>query len=216
MSTAQFEYWNPEQGERRLRVFISYRYEGDQQLYEGVLSILAEKSGFPVQDISLPASQILKGPRGGKLSRLKVQSEIAARIYTSDIFIAPSRPAATRNKWVTWEVQLAAIGYGIPILFVNDRNDQKYKATLVRQIDDLGLPYRACNPNAAEIARNVADLVSPRPDWTMRREEETRTIRFRGPPREALDDVLRKLPLTSRFPPPEDLPRPQRRSFWPF
>ncbi len=218
MPSRTFEYWSPEEGERRLRVFISYRYGGDQALYDQVLKALEIRSGFPVQDVSLPASQILAGPRGGRLTKLKIQSEIAARIYTSDVLIAPSRPAVGRNEWVTWEVQLAAIGYGVPILFVNQRSDQKYKTKLVSQIDDLDLPSRACNPDASEIARNIAELVNPRPSWTMRKEESEPTIRFRGPPRAALDDILLKLPLTSRFTLPEQPPPSTAKlsSWWPF
>src|SRR5688572_28850437 len=103
MTMTPFEYWRPGAGEeRQLRVFISHRYGDDQALYDEVLAAL-HRNGFSVQDVSLSAAQVLAGPRGGRLPALEVQSEIAARIYTSDVIIAPSRPAVTRSQWVTRE-----------------------------------------------------------------------------------------------------------------
>lgn len=214
MATTAFEYWRPDTGEeRQLRVFISHRYGNDQPLYDEVIEAL-NRNGFSVQDVSLSANQVLSGPRGGKLPTLEVQAEIAARIYTSDVVIAPSRPAVTRSQWVTWEVQLAAIGYGIPILFVNQRNQQR-STRLVAEVAELGLKYRACNPVTSEIARNVAELVeNTRPIWTMRQEESDNTIRYRGPTGAALDKVMRKHPFQPRLA-PVDLPTPPpRRGFW--
>lgn len=217
MTTSTFEYWQPGSGEeRQLRIFISHRYGSDQALYDEVITAV-EKNGFSVQDISLSVAQVLAGPRGGKLPEMIVQAEIAARIYTSDIVIAPGRPAISRSSWVTWEVQLAAIGYGIPILFVIQR-DQIKRSRLVAEIADLKLPHRACNPNIHEVARNVAELVkNSRPVSSMRREEPDDTIQFRGPTRAALDEVLRKHPFRPRLPPaPPPTQPPPKRPFWGF
>lgn len=216
MTTTPLAYWTPGAGEeRQLRIFISHRYGGDRALYGDVILAL-NRSGFSVQDISLSAEQALLGPRGGKLPNLRIHSEIAARIYTSDILIAPSRPAVTRAEWVTWEVKLAAIGYGIPILFVNERN-HKRRTTLLKEIAELGLEHRACEPDAQKIVRNVAELVrDSRPRWGVRQEEADNSIRFRGPTRAALDTVMKKHPFTpsiAPFDPPPTLPR---RTIWPF
>jgi hypothetical protein len=213
MTTAPFEYWRPGPEERQVRVFFSHRYGKDQTLYDEVIADLS-RNGFSIQDVSLSASQILTGPRGGDLPTLKVQSEIAARIYTSDILIAPSRPAVTRSRWVTWEVQLAAIGYGIPILFVNHRNDQQLSTRLIAEVSALGLPHRACRRDIEHISRSFAELVSTRPTWVMRQEESEKTIRFRGPPGAALEEVMRKLPYRPRLNNPDlPPPRPKRGLF---
>ena len=212
MEAAPFEYWTPGGEERQLRIFISHRYGHDEALYNGVIDAL-HREGFSVQDMSLSASQAMAGPRGGALPKLEVQAEVAARIYTSDVLIAPSRAGVSRSQWVTWEVQLAAIGYGIPILFVNQRNQQR-KTSLVSQVDALGLPYAACNPVTWEIARNVAQLVDTRPNWAMRQDEPENTIRFRGPPPAARNDVLRKFPFQPRLAPPAPLSPPPKRSLW--
>ncbi len=213
MTATPFEYWTPGSEERQLRVFISHRYGKDQSLYDDVISAIT-RNGFSVQDISLSANHLMAGPRGGHLPTLDIQAEVAARIYTSDIVIAPSRPGVSRSEWVTWEVQLAAIGYGIPILFVNQKGQQR-RTSLVTQIDALGLPYRACDPDTDKIARNVAELVDARPTWAIRHEETDEHIRFRGPPAHARNAVLRKLPFRPRLNAPEPEPeRLPRRSIW--
>ena len=138
MTTAAFEYWQPGSEERQLRIFVSHRFGKDEELYNQVFRAL-EGNGFSVQDMSLSSSQAMSGPRGGDLPRLNIQAEIAARIYTSDALIAPSRPGVTRSDWVSWEVQLAAIGYGLPILFVREQSHQR-QTRWVSEIADLGLP----------------------------------------------------------------------------
>lgn len=214
MTTAPLIYWKPGSEERRLRIFISHRFGHDESLYNEVISSL-NRSGFSVQDMSLAEWQIITGPRGGARPRLEVQAEIAARIYTSDVMIAPSAAGVSRSRWVTWEVELAAVGYGIPILFVNKRN-QTLNTSLVKQVAALGLPFAACDPEAHEIAYNVAKLVDGRPYWAMRQEETDQTIRFRGPPRSARDDVLRTFPFQPRLVDPDPLPPPPKRGFWGF
>lgn len=217
MATTPFEYWQPGgDEERKLRVFISHRYGNDKALYDDVLRAV-ESNGFSVQDISLSAEQVMAGPRGGQLPKLQVQSEIAARIYTSDVVIAPSRPAVTRSQWVTWEVQLAAIGYGIPILFVNQRGQQR-STKLVNEVASMGLNYRVCEPISSHIARNVAELVeNTRPNWGVRQEEADSKVRYRGPTQAALNEVLRKHPYRPRLAAVETPDAPPRRFFrWPF
>lgn len=213
MPAESFAYWTPGSEERQLRIFISHRYGDDQPLYDEVIRAL-NRSGFSVQDISLSAQQVLAGPRGGALPKLEVQSEIAARIYTSDIMIAPSRPAITRSDWVTWEVQLAAIAYGVPVLFVNQRRGQQRNARLVAEMRSLDLPHAVCDPDAQQIVRHVAELANVRPTWAMREVETDAAMRFRGPPKDVVSDVLRKLPYRPRLAPLEEPEPPPRPNFW--
>lgn len=215
MNSAPLAYWEPGSEERRLRVFISHRYGDDEALYDEVIDAL-NRNGFSVQDISLSANQYMAGPRGGKLPKLEVQATVAARIYTSDVLIAPSRPAVSRSEWVSWEVRLAAVGYGVPILFVNHRRDQQRKTSLVAQVEDLGLPHGVCNRATSEIARGVAELVNARPTWSMRQGESDQRLRFRGPPLQARDEVLKRFPFQARLlSPPEPLAH-QKKGFWRF
>lgn len=216
MSAAPLTYWKPGSEERQLRIFISHRYgkDKDEALYEGAIRAL--NHNFSVQDISLSAQQYMAGPRGGELPKLSVQAEIAARIYTSDVLIAPSRVASSRSQWVTWEVQLAAIGYGVPILFVNEGKDQKLRTALVSQVHDLGLPYRISNRETSDIVRGVTELVDARPNWTMRQTENDAFTRFRGPPLKARDDVLKRFPFQPRLPSTPEPPESPKRGFWPF
>lgn len=216
MNSKTLPYWEPGSEERRLRIFISHRYDKDDELYTEVIATL-NREGFNVQDVSLSAKQVMAGPRGGELPKLKIQAEIAARIYTSDIVIAPSRVGAGRSEWVSWEVQLAAVGYAIPILFVDQGEDQQRRTALVSEIAELDLPYAVCNPVAHEIVPNVIKLVGGRPNWTMRDHEQDKLIRYRGPPSSARDEVLKKFPFEARLAAFNTAaPEPKRGGLWPF
>lgn len=214
MTSKPLPYWEPGSEERKLRIFISHRYEHDDALYGEVITAL-NSQGFDVQDVSLSAAQQMAGPRGGELPKLKIQADIAARIYTSDILIAPSRVGAGRSEWVTWEVQLAAIGYAIPILFVDQGEDQQRRTALVSEVADVGLPYAVCNPVAREIVPNVIKLVGGRPNWAMRETEDNQRIRYRGPPTSARDGVLKKFPFEARLASFATTQEPKR-GFWLF
>lgn len=216
MTSTPLSYWKPGSEERKLRIFISHRYDHDETLYSEVIASL-NSQGFHVQDVSLSAGQQMAGPRGGELPKLKIQAGVAARIYTSDILIAPSRVGTGRSEWVTWEVQLAAIGYAIPILFVDTGEDQQRRTALVSEVAELGLPHAVCNPVTHEIVPNVIKLVGGRPNWKMRENEEDALIRYRGPLPEARDDILKKFPFEARLAEfdPKD-PKPKRGGIWPF
>lgn len=213
MTQSTIEYWKPGSGEERcIRIFVSHRWDSDGALYNDVIRTLHQQ-GFAVQDMSLSAQQVMTGPRGGELPRLTIQAEVAARIYTSDVLVAPSRPAVTRSQWVTWEVQLAAVAYGIPVLFVNDKNLRR-KTRLVTEIESLGVPHRVCDPVATQIAPGIAELVG-HPDWGVRQDESDSTIRYRGPLAEQRLDVLKRFPFQARLPDVE-LPPPPKRGLWGF
>lgn len=216
MTSKPLPFWKPGSEERKLRIFISHRYEHDDTLYGEVIAAL-NSQGFDVQDVSLSAAQQMAGPRGGDLPKLKIQAEIAARIYTSDILIAPSRVGAGRSEWVTWEVQLAAIGYAIPILFVDQGEDQQRRTALVSDVASVGLPHAVCNPYAREIVPSVIKLVGGRPNWGMRETEDDALIRYRGPPASARDDVLTKVPFEGRLAAFTSTQTSEpKKGFWPF
>jgi hypothetical protein len=213
MTTAPFEYWQPGSEERQLRIFISHRFGKDQELYDQVIRAL-ESNRFSVQDMSLSAERAMSGPRGGDLPKLNIQAEIAARIYTSDALIAPSRPAVTRSQWVSWEVQLAAIGYGLPILFVNEKGQQR-RTRLVSEVSDLDLPHDVCERSSQAIVEKLIRLINGRPNWAMRQDETDVNLRFRGPPEFARNEVLKRFPFHPRLP-PVSFSSTAKRGFWSF
>jgi hypothetical protein len=212
MSSVPLTYWTPGQEERQTRIFVSHRFGRDEALYDSVVDAL-RRQGHAIQDISLSDDRKVTGPRGGHLPRLEVQAEVAARIYTCDLLIAPSRPGTTRSEWVTWEVQLAAVGYGVPVLFVEEK-DSRYHASLVSQIADLGLPHAVAGRTTAEIVRNAIALIGGRPQWDVRQSETDPTKRFRGPPQAARDSVLRRFPFQARLAAPDAPITPTSASFW--
>lgn len=210
MAGSMFEYWRPGAEERKLRLFISHRYGADEALYTQVIAAL-EREGFAVQDVSLTKDQVLTGPRGGDVPISKIQADIAARIFTADVLIAPSRVGVTGSEWLTWEIQLAVIGYGLPVLFVNHEG-QKNKSRLVAEVEALGVPCRVCDAMTTQIVRGVTDLVDGRPRSAMRLEEPDPNFRFRGPPSAARQSVLARFPFEPRFPPEQTAP--QRKGLW--
>ena len=215
MPEQTFEYWRPGSEERRLRLFISHRFGKDETLYDEVVRAL-DSNGHAVQDMSLSASKAIAGPRGGDLPELSIQAEIAARIYTSDVLVAPSRVGAGQSEWVSWEVQMAAVGYGIPILFVNHEG-QKYKSRLVSEIEALGLPHKVADPTTPAIVQGIVALISGRLTWAMRQEETEGAIRFRGPPAAARSNVLKTFPFQPRLATLDpSAPAGAKKGIWPF
>jgi hypothetical protein len=192
-TTTPIEFWKTtDNEERQLRVFISHRFGGDKVLYDDVILAL-NKEGFSVQDLSLSEEHKRAGPRGGQLPKLAIQAEVAARIYTSDVVIAPGRPAVSRSEWVMWEVQLAAIGYSVPVLFVKERNST-YQTTLVTQLEKVGAAYKVCEHETPSIVSSTISLVGGRPRHAVRLKEEADTLRFRGPSKETRDRVMLNYP----------------------
>ncbi len=196
VSKPHFAYWKPGSEERYIRIFMSHRWGPDRDLYEQVLSQLRSQ-GHCIQDVSLTEQQKLTGARGGDVPDLKIQAEVAARIFTSDIVIVASRPAITRSDWVMWELRIAAIGYGVPILFLDFDNQQR-RSAIVAEVSALKLPHDVCRPIVTEIVPRVIELVGGRPKWGMRLLEADPSLRFRGPP--MLDDINKRLPYRAALP----------------
>lgn len=117
---------------RYLRVFFSHRWQEDGYLHK---LLAAEFENFQIEDMSLSEERRMLGARGGMVDEVKIKREIAARIYASDILIAPSTKAAIKSRrikadkeyveietdWISWEIQIAAICFNIPVLFVDER-----------------------------------------------------------------------------------------------
>jgi hypothetical protein len=192
----QFAYWEPGSEERYIRIFMSHRWGQDRDLYGQVLGQLRSQ-GHSIDDVSLSERQQIAGPRGGDVPDLNVQAEVAARIFTSDIVIVASRPGITRSDWVMWELRIAAIGYGVPILFLDFDNQQR-RAAIVAEITALGLEPGVCQPVVTEIVPRVLELVGGRPKWGVRLQEHDPNLRFRGPP--LLGGISRKLPYRAALP----------------
>jgi len=195
-SKPHFTYWEPGSEERYIRIFMSHRWGLDRELYGQVLTQLRSQ-GHRIEDVSLTEQQKLAGSRGGDVPDLKIQAEVAARIFTSDVVIVASRPGITRSDWVMWELRIAAIGYGVPILFLDFDNQQR-RAAIVAEVSALGLEHDVCRPVVTEIVPHVIKLVGGRPKWGMRLIESDPNLRFRGPP--LLDGIAKRIPYRAALP----------------
>ncbi|MEL6245247.1 MAG: hypothetical protein AAFQ85_07860 [Pseudomonadota bacterium] len=147
---------------RQLRIFFSHRHHRHGDIYKQAIAVLREHFG-QVQDLSIPEDRIIAGPRGGSLPDFKLRSQIAARIYESDIFVAPSSVAMGIGEWTSYEIECAAFAYSQPILFV-DEPDQQRSATLVayirRHIENCGVV--TLGEDGGNIAQAVIGLIRTR------------------------------------------------------
>ena len=60
---------------------------------------------FPVQDVSISEDHQIVGVRGGRVADHVLRRDIAARIFTADLLIAPARVGVTRSGWVFIPIQ---------------------------------------------------------------------------------------------------------------
>jgi hypothetical protein len=188
---ARLEYWT--EGERRkLRVFMSHRWDTDDaELYETVIKHLGEQ-GYSVQDLSLAQGQKVSGPRGGSVAEMEISREIAARIYSSDILLVPSRVGAGLNDWIKWEVELAAVAYDIPVLLIDHTNDI-HRRSFVAELRAINARFEVVGAQALQIAYAVAKLVFP-PFQSVEMKATTPTRLYRGPRPQILHDVMNRFP----------------------
>jgi hypothetical protein len=188
---ARLEYWK--EGERRkLRVFMSHRWDTDDaDLYGKIFKHLGEQ-GFSVQDLSLAQDQKVSGPRGGSVADMKISREIAARIYSSDILLVPSRVGAGLSDWIKWEVELASIAYDIPVLLIDHTNDIQ-RRSFVAELNAINARFEVVGAQALEIAYAVATLVFP-PYQAVEVKATAPTRLYRGPRPQILHDVMNRFP----------------------
>lgn len=187
----RLEYWR-EGEKRKLRVFMSHRWDTDDAtLYEDALKHLA-KEGYAVQDLSLAQGQKVSGPRGGVVADMKIEREIAARIYSSDILLAPSRVAAGLSDWIVWEVELASVAYNIPVLLIDHAPDMQ-KRSFVAELKAINARFDVVGDDAGKIAFAVAKLVFP-PYQAVETGPTANTKLYRGPQRDILADVMKRFP----------------------
>lgn len=178
---------------RRLRVFISHRWEQHKADYREVQKQLSEKFG-KVQDLSITSDRQLKGPRGGNLEQLQLMSEMAARIFSSDIIISPSNVGMGRSRHTQFEIQTAAVAYSVPIIFLRQRG-QIRSAAFVRQAERLGIRHSVADFENGELISAVQSFVTK--DTLLKRvpvERLATEFAHRGPDPSTLHSVLTNHP----------------------
>jgi hypothetical protein len=135
---------------RSLRVFVSHRWEKDDYLRDVFAS--ERFPGLLVEDLSLTKDLRIIGPRGGEVDELKIKKEIAARIYASDVLIAPSIKSSLKPRrvkadgewvhietdWIGWEIELAALCFNMPVVFVDHRPELRRRINLYERLRKQG------------------------------------------------------------------------------
>lgn len=144
---------------RPLRIFVSHRWD-DAEFHTRILSSF-EDSGTSVVDVSLTREHEVVGPRGGSVSPLKIQLELASRIRTCDLFFVPADVAAGNEDWLQYET-LKAAEYRKPAIFISDNWRRVRWNKHARQLLDEGLPTRTANLDSKEILEAAKSMLPNR------------------------------------------------------
>lgn len=180
---------------RQLRVFISHRWGQHRGLYERTTSELRASFGA-FQDLSIPEGKGIFGPRGGYLEDFDIKSQMAARIFSSDLVICPSRVSmGTGAKSSTaYEIELAAVAYSVPIIFLRETNQIRH-VRFLKQAKKLKLQHIVANIDEDELTPAVKKFVAK--DTLLRRfpfgRRDAEAIQ-RSPNGDILHEVMRQYP----------------------
>ncbi len=196
--------WRAGRRARPLRVFFSHRYDYGVALYQAVIAGLQNQFTI-VEDLSLTQEQQLTGPRGGQVNDYSIAREVASRIYTSDVVIASARVGNGLSEWVSFEVELAAIAFSVPVLFIEEPGTQRY-ASMVTKLQNIGAkcavaeiiaePTGYRQTETTKIVGAIARLVKPpvfRAPPAPGIVKDMRTA-WRGPNPSRLQGVMRQWP----------------------
>lgn len=156
-STAPESEVESEHAQKGLRIFFSYCYEKNDRDV-AVLVERVKRFAELDEDQTVYRDGQFKGPRGGQLSDLNLKRKIADRIRKCDIILCPNTKAISNNKWINWEVELGAIAYNKPVLFVDTKLHRKQNSGLLARLKDAGLNARTCGNDSVEIQAAIDAL----------------------------------------------------------
>lgn len=180
---------------RQLRIFISHRWDQHSDVYIEVADELRNAFGR-FQDLSIPEDKILTSDNGGYLDQFDLRSNIAGRIYSSDLIFCFSNVGMGMSESTHYEIQLAAVAYSVPIIFLR-LPDQQNNARIVRQALDLGIQTEVVNIGTRGLVTAVQKLVTK--EMLRCRValdiDENSNLTYRGPNGKITDRVLREYPF---------------------
>ena len=146
-----------------LKVFISHRWDYDQELHTRLSRFSAFEAGINVNDMSITSDRPVVGPRGGIASNSKVFDRIVERMDECHLVAAPSKAARTPNKWVKDELFTAVRFLKKPILFVDHKPGQQQRTSMMIDLSEIGgRIYHADYDDRSVIAainKVIADIV---------------------------------------------------------
>ncbi|HVZ99983.1 MAG TPA: hypothetical protein VG841_06685 [Caulobacterales bacterium] len=183
------EAWRPGQG-RRVRLFFLERWGREEALYADVIVELT-KMGFSIEDLSLAKGRAAFAEDGEEAG---MRGEMAARIYSSDVLIAPLKHFSGPRDWAAWSVELAGLCYSVPVMLVELEEHAERRRKLVRPLQAVNARCDVARPQAFDIAFAIARLLQRSPHQAIPdRAGDSRTL-YRGPQRSALSEVMRLHP----------------------
>ncbi len=135
-----------------LKIFFSHNYEKDDGAVLELVRRVREFASLEEDaDHTIYKNQVFKGPRGGDLPDLKLKRKIADRIRRCHVIMCPNSKTIANNDWINWELEIGAIGFRKPVLFVDTTLDTIRNAGLLTKIREAGLKADKCGNDSTQI-----------------------------------------------------------------
>jgi len=135
-----------------LKIFFSHNYEKDDRVVAEIVERVRKFASLQEDsDHTVYKQDRFTGPRGGDLPELVLKRKIAKRIRNSHIIMCPNSRTISDNDWINWEIEIGAIGFRKPVLFVDTSLEAIRNAGLLSKLKEAGLKAERCSNNGEDI-----------------------------------------------------------------
>ena len=142
-----------------LKIFFSHNYEKDDRVVAEIVDRVRRFASLQEDsDHTVYKDGRFTGPRGGDLPDLLLKRKIADRIRSSHIIMCPNSRTISDNDWINWEIEIGAIGFRKPVLFVDTSLNTIRNAGLLSKLQAAGLKAERCGNNGEDIKTAINSL----------------------------------------------------------
>lgn len=146
---------------RKPRVFVSHIWNRHDGLVDRTIGVIRSRY-TDVQDLSIRGGAPETGFGQPTLQNFRLKSRIAARIFSSDLVIAPIGSEVSYSAWVRYEIELAAVAYSIPVILI-DSPDVQRRTSLRHELEHISDTFLIANgDDEDDLIRCVRKLI---PRW---------------------------------------------------
>lgn len=146
---------------RKPRIFVSHIWDRHEGFVDKTIETIRSRYA-DVQDLSVRVSAPESDLGAPTLKSFVLKSRVAARIFSSDLLIAPIGSEVSYSEWVKYEIELAAVAYSIPVILVDSR-DIVRRTSLRNELRDVSDTFLVANgDDDDDLIACVAKLI---PRW---------------------------------------------------
>ncbi|MBA3070537.1 MAG: hypothetical protein FP825_18920 [Hyphomonas sp.] len=145
---------------RKPRVFVSHIWDRHEGFVDKTIEAIRRRYA-DVQDLSIRGTAPEEDLGPPSLQHFILKSRMAARIFSSDLLIAPIGSEVSYSGWVRYEIELAAVAYSIPVILV-DSSDILRRTTLRNELALVSDNYRIANGDDEDDLINCVAALIPR------------------------------------------------------